>query len=537
MSHRSLGRRIGSAAVGTALMVSGLSVGGPAPLAHGHDQTDPVPAELAAAWLAGEDGTRTGFGGFSWGASIDAALALDAVPGHRDDVEAITAALADHITDYVTGEGFGDAGSTYAGATAKAAVFTARVGEDPTSFGGEDLVDRLEGTVQSSGRIEDISTYGDYANVIGQSFAARALAEAGSGDADVVLDFLLAQQCGPGWFRQDFTRLAPPNDWTPGAATDGGCVTSSDTPNVDATALAILQLHPLAAVDPDVAVAVDEGIDWLVGQQGADGALRLGSIPPNANSTGVAGAAFVLTGEHEAAEKAAAWLRGLQFSGTRCDGAAQPEIGAVAYTPADFRTAQSEGVTDRAKVARAVSQSIHALQAAPRSKTDVSLQYPSFLNGGGRARVKVFNLAPGEPGCVGIGRFTKRVVGTVGAAERDFVAARVQVPNRTGFVPVVADTADNSVGSEGVALAAAKLRVALKAAVSPRRTQRVVVRGLFAGERVVVRHAGKRLARGVASNKGRFVVTFDAPRAAKRYRVTAVGQFADRAGRAGYRVR
>lgn len=533
-SIRSALRRGGVALLGGTLLASGLALGGPAPASQAH-AADPVPSGLAADWLAGElvDGALVGSFGPSWGLTVDAGFALDAVGGHQADVDAITDALAAHITDYVTGESFGDTGSTYAGSTAKAAVFVEGVGADPAAFGGDDLVARLEATVQPSGRIEDVSAYGDFANVIGQSYAARALSEQGSGSAVQALDFLLTQQCGAGWFRQDFTRLAPPDEWTPGEATDAGCNAAADEPSVDTTALAVISLQPLAAGDADVAAAVADAVAWLQQQQAADGSLRLGSIPPNANSTGVAGWAFGLVGEHEAAEKAAGWLRALQFGGVRCDGAARAERGAVAYTASEFRSSVADGVTDRGKVQRAATQAIPALLAAPEGEGTLGFRAPSFLDGGGKARIRVRNLAPGEPACVGIGRFTRRVVGD----DDGRVVARVRVPDRSGFVGVVIDTADGSVGTEGLVLAAKVLPLDLRATVAPRGEQRVVVRGLESGERVVVRQDGEAVARGTATTRGRFVATFSAPGETGRHRIKVTGQFADRTGSAAYRVR
>lgn len=532
---RSTPRRYGAVLAGGALLASGLVLGGPAPASHAHEGADPVPAELAADWLAAEDGPLTGFGGFGWGASIDAALALDAVPGHQARVDAITGALADHITDYVTGEGFGDAGSTYAGPTSKAAYYAAAVGEDPTAFGGDDLIARLEATVQTSGRVEDISLYGDYANVFGQVFAARALTDQASDQAPAVVDFLLAQQCSAGWFRLDFTRTSDGDVMTPDPATDAGCDDDAGSvPSVDATALAVITLQSLATSDPDLAGALDDAVGWLVTEQRPNGSFDDGDrIGPNSNSTGLAGNAFIAAGQHEPAEAAAAWLRGLQLSGTRCDGAAKQEVGAVAYDGADLRGAVEAGITDRAKFARSVSQAIPALLVAPESTADLTFHAPSFFDGGGKARIRVSGLAHGEPGCVGIGRFTRRVVGDADGR----VVTRVRVPDRTGFVPLVVDTADNSVGAEWVALAATELGVDRRATVAPRGEQRVVVTGLWSGEHVVVRQDGDVVARGTATTRGRLVAEFKAPRAPGRHSVAVAGQFADRNNRVTYRVR
>ena len=65
---------------------------------------------------------------------------------------------------------------------AKAATFARVAGANPTSYGGVNLVTRLEERVSATapivGRIEDRSSFGDYANTLGQSYAVRALTEA-----------------------------------------------------------------------------------------------------------------------------------------------------------------------------------------------------------------------------------------------------------------------------------------------------------------------------------------------------------------------
>ena len=60
-------------------------------------------------------------------------------------------AVAAHVNDYITGERSVTTRSTYAGATAKALVFAQLAGVAPTSFGGVDLVSRLESRAARAG--------------------------------------------------------------------------------------------------------------------------------------------------------------------------------------------------------------------------------------------------------------------------------------------------------------------------------------------------------------------------------------------------
>ncbi len=121
------------------------------------------PSAGAASWIAGqlEDGLLPGQFGPEYpdyGLTIDAGLSTVAVGGDDAVVQQIAAAIAENLESYITGEDFGDVGSTYAGAAGKALTFAQAAGADPTDFGGVDLVARVEGvTDDASGRITDVS--------------------------------------------------------------------------------------------------------------------------------------------------------------------------------------------------------------------------------------------------------------------------------------------------------------------------------------------------------------------------------------------
>jgi hypothetical protein len=128
-----------------ALVVSGTVLAGtPAEAA-----PDPVPAEKATSWLAGEleDGLmhNPNFGGFDdYGLTVDTGLALADVGGHPTALQDIKDALATHVNDYVTP--FGGPHS-YTGGLAKLAVFVGHPAA--TTFGGQNLVSQLEARVAS----------------------------------------------------------------------------------------------------------------------------------------------------------------------------------------------------------------------------------------------------------------------------------------------------------------------------------------------------------------------------------------------------
>ena len=128
MSRTTLLGRAGATLVASAVTVSLILAGGTAQAAS---------ADRGADWLAGQlDGgliiTHTEMGDFdNYGVSIDTAFALKRVGGHGTDVQQIRTALEQHVGDYISGDSFGDPGSTYAGATAKALVLAQSTGADP----------------------------------------------------------------------------------------------------------------------------------------------------------------------------------------------------------------------------------------------------------------------------------------------------------------------------------------------------------------------------------------------------------------------
>ena len=262
-----LSRAIGLTAV-PALALSSLAALTSAPAQAA--EPDPAPVAAGTTWLKGQltDGLvfNPNFGGFNdYGLSVDVALALDEVGGEAATIDAISTALAAEIAGYV-GDGTTE---SYAGSLAKAAVLAQTAGDDPESFGGVDLIDRLEQRVSDSGvtigRIQDASAFGNFANTFGQTFAARALDAEGSSEAEAATEFLIAQQCDAGFFRQDFAALD---------AADQDCdADPSAAPSTDVTALAVLALLPQAD-DTDVQAVIDLAVTWLLDQQGPRGGSR-----------------------------------------------------------------------------------------------------------------------------------------------------------------------------------------------------------------------------------------------------------------------
>jgi hypothetical protein len=200
--------RLGALVATSALAVSGVLTA-TAPSAQALLTPSPTAENAAAQWLASQLTTNGLFGGtcsYDCGNDIDAGISLIAAGTQASTVNAMKTSLPTHVDDYISG-GSTDAGSTYSGAVAKSLVFAEAAGLSTTSYGGVNLKTRLEDQVKSGGatdgRIYDTSSFGDYANTLGQAFAARGLAGVASGRATSAQTFLLKQQCPAGYFRQD----------------------------------------------------------------------------------------------------------------------------------------------------------------------------------------------------------------------------------------------------------------------------------------------------------------------------------------------
>ena len=385
-------RRSAALAVGLSVAIT-TAIGPPAQAAE-----DRAPARAGTAWLSGE--LERGllineeFDFTDYGLSIDAALAFAELAESRK-VNRIAKAVAADVTSYTTGADFGTS-DVYAGATAKAATLAIVADRDPARFGGVDLVAQLEGLVADSGRIADRSEFGDFANVVGQSYAAWALSSASSDRAEAAVAYLLAQQCVNGSFRLDFTADA--------AAANQGCQgapASERAPDTDATAIATMALGQVTSTTR-VRKAVKRSTRWLVGAQRANGGFGGGTTTsrPNTNSTGLAGWALGELGFGGRAARAAAFVRRHQAVDVgRCATDLAKDAGAIGYDARAVRAAESRGITKTTsdQWRRASAQALPVLSAARAATGDLSAV--------GRATSKKVVLgfsgvAPGEQVCV-----------------------------------------------------------------------------------------------------------------------------------------
>jgi hypothetical protein len=325
----------------------------------------PAAAVAGADWLEGqlEEGVlyNEQYQSNDYSTTVELAYALDAVDPELfagEDIAAISAALEGGVEEYAM-----PGKEVYAGSLAKLTSFATDTGADPADFGGVDVIAALEERTADSGpvtgRISDVSQYGDFANAFGQAWAVRGLTNAGSQEAAAARDFLLLQQCEAGFFRLDFSDPKAKDQSCDGA--------DEQVPPVDTAALAVVLLRDLADSDPDLGDALDRAVAWIVTQQAEDGSFEGGSgvAGANANSTGLAGWALHLAGEEEAAAAAAEWVRAHQVEG--CSGALADAEGAIAFDDATLQAAATKGITVKTAYQwrLATAQSVPALLATP----------------------------------------------------------------------------------------------------------------------------------------------------------------------------
>lgn len=513
------GSRFAAYAASAALVISGtVLTGAPAAVAVTYD---PQPASQAATWLDGEleNGLmhNPNFGGFDdYGLSIDTALALADIGGHSTAVQSISDAVAANIGSYI-----GTGGELYSGSAAKAAVLAQVAGEDPTAFGGVDLIQKVESTVSSTspiqGRLEDQSAFGDFANTLGQSLAARALSTASSSKATAVTGYLLEQQCSSGYFRLNFSDKAAANQ---------SCVNGTDTPDTDATAFAVLQLASQGS-DPDVAAAISRARTWLLGQQRCDGSFGGGTSTEgsNANSTGLAAWAL---GDSPAARQAAGWLRAHQATAADSANSLATETGAIAYDGAGLAAGRADGITDasRDQWRRATGQAApgarwYSTEATPA----ISLSGPTgYLKQGTRTVLRTTGADTGSVLCL-----TGPSAATRGVAGGDGWNTAVTLPAGTRTRVYTARDAFGHTDTQAVkVLGSTTLSVARsKYRVKRSRYVTATISHLAPGEWARIFYKGALVRSGKATSTGTFAASFRVGRAVGKKKIVGYGQFTD----------
>lgn len=488
-------------------------------------QADPSPSSASgAAWVADELDEYglfeyPSFAAVDHGVNIDAGTALlwggDAAGAAavRDELEPI-------IGDYVTGEAFGDTGSTYANPLAKTLAFVVRTGGDTEDFGGFDLVPRLEAQVDESGRLFDTSTFGDNGNMIGQAFAAQGLHEADGAKADLVLDYLLGQQCADGHFALSFPTTASPN---PCAGVAG----------VDVTALVAIALRSQAD-QAAVRTAITKAAAWVGDQQNADGSIP-GAPPttdPNANTTGLGAWLLGTACDLGPANRAAAWVRKLQVTSAQAGTELENEVGAIAYDQAAFDAGETDGIgtttAERDQWRRGTVQAAVGLGWHGSLAPSVTLSGPTgFQRAGARATFTIGGLtATDQLPCFSGPSGNQMLTG-------DTVTTTLPATTRTTRYGATTGPGLSTVAV--TTLAAKRLAPSVRATIRRNTNQLVQVSGLVSGESVRVLDGTRVVATGKANAAGKFARYYKVA-GVGTHRVTVTGHFGNRTGSTTYRV-
>jgi hypothetical protein len=283
-------RRWRSRAVLGAVLAGALALGTVTAGAAPPSEDPPLAAEFGARWLAGQvaaDGSVTG--GFDpLGDAGSAALALAAAGVESDAYERALDHVVANAATFVAPFGTDDAGRL-----GRALLLAEAAGIDPTSFGGVDLVSRLEATLGDFA--PGLYGAGDptYDGAFRQSLALLGLAAAGETPAAAAVDWLLDQQC-------DATTPAAQGGWesyranlaVPCAAPDAVLFAGPDS---NATGYAAMALDALGEA-PD-----HDPLAYLASVQSADGGWSLyGAGAGDPNSTGIVIQALLAAGEDPA---------------------------------------------------------------------------------------------------------------------------------------------------------------------------------------------------------------------------------------------
>ncbi|MCW2739559.1 hypothetical protein [Nocardioides sp.] len=436
---RTTGVVLSAAALSTGALVAPSASADPSPAlraAQAAGGTDSTPSTIAAEWIAGEltNGLIVNKVGADFGLTLDTGMALSTVAGQGPVVTSINTAVEPRIAEYV-GDGTKE---SYAGPLAKAAAFARTAKKNPTSYGGINLITRLEERTANvpadpvaepqaaaiAGRIFDKSEFGNFANVVGQSYAVRALTLANSAEAGAARDFLLKQQCASGYFRLGFDKADVPSQ----SCTEGVAGSEADP---DVTSLAVINLVESGDTSPAVTAALAKAGGWLAARQRGSGAIRggAGTAQINTNSTALGGYAMGLLRNRDAALKAALWVRKNQpVDKYKCRTALTKDTGAVAYRKEKVTAAKTTGIPAAARDEwrRATSQAILGLQFAPASKDALKIvSVRREARAGDRVQFRVFGLAPSESACMQVqGDFVR----VKGKKSGDMIVRKLMLP-------------------------------------------------------------------------------------------------------------
>jgi hypothetical protein len=235
-------------------------------------------------------------------------MALAAVGKQDAALIKVVTYLRAHVADYSDPDGkVAGFPGPFSGSAAKLAVLAEITGQDPTAFGGFDLLKTLTGHVCASANGTTCTAAGDFSNAfsgVSQALGVLALARSKVTPPAATVTRLEQLQCPDGGFSSDLI--------APGSA----CTSDADTTGYAVQALVLV---------PAARGAVDKAAQFLLDAQQADGGY-LGASAENTQSAALAAqgllAASAKTGHLAAASTPAdavravlAWIARAQTAG------------------------------------------------------------------------------------------------------------------------------------------------------------------------------------------------------------------------------
>ncbi|MGA4669295.1 hypothetical protein ACPCG0_05765 [Propionibacteriaceae bacterium Y1923] len=224
-------------------------------------------ATAAANWIV--DQWNADQSVLTGGNLADAIIGLAATGLHADVIDEMNAALQAQAPTYATS----------AGAAGKVAIAAIALGEDPTNYGGVDLIQVIQ---------DDLAANPDAGGIFALPYAIIALVRAGETVPQASIDALIDAQDPSGAFGYWEVWNTPPT-W----ATD-----------IDSSGLAITALVGLADSGQggtDVPLVLEYAVEWAYNTQLGDGSWA-GYSP--ANATALVGQGLIAAGEDATAAQA-----------------------------------------------------------------------------------------------------------------------------------------------------------------------------------------------------------------------------------------
>ncbi|WP_091123017.1 prenyltransferase/squalene oxidase repeat-containing protein [Nocardioides terrae] len=397
--------------------------------------------------------------------------------------------------------------------------------------GGEALGGRTADAA-ALGRLYD-STFNAYTGTDAQAWAVLALAKAAAPSAGEALTYLLGQQCTDGGFRTKFSDVDATGQTC--AADAGSTDPDLTSSSPDATGTAVIFLSALPAKDATVTDALERAVDWLTAHQDPSGSFSE-YYGVSGNSTGIAGRALRLSDKIEAATKAATWLRRHQAAPVGvCASPLDGDRGALSYDDDTYAANRTDGLADAFALGSAISvtaQSLAALAALPAGNPVPTLTQAAPVVPGARVSINIVGANAGDALCLSIGGGHQLLA--AGAT-----SATVTAPTGVASTPFSVQTASGAAATGTLRInTATRLGVAAPKKIKRGKRVRVVVRGLWAGERVTVKLGKKRLGSAVANTAGTATLRKKVAKKTKtgRKAITVTGRFTDRVGKRNIRV-